>query len=420
MGSSRCLSFSYLHAINPLNLSAVFVNRGSRSGGHGARCTLKRRASALKFATSLTGRQLFFLSIISSVTLISKLRKRSRLELYSDLRDTVNLPHGLCADEECDHFRPLFGDDCNFKPGDACEATGWEAGRLGNRLLSISHMFVQAHLSGCHVKLPGQPLLENWPSNVCGFMNINFANTLQRTDRCPRLSAGEWHRLFRGRKDIAAVSTVAVKMMQVYFRVNETHALDKPCSVDKYFVIHLRAGDVTDGYFSSETGHFIPEKNINKEYGLSPTAFYVQLLKLEAFDTIFVICETPGNPTCEFFIQLSEISKRIHVRLGKPLLDDVHYMLCADTAAVSKGSFQRLLEISVKKRMVHTFVPLPVINCPELKTDVTFHYIQTLENRRKYVTDVLARWQNNEYQRYLVSKPYKMTHLVCRGTSHTL
>lgn len=344
-------------------------------------------------------------------------RRRYSAEISYSLRDDVNLPEGLCSGEECDHFRPIFEDDgFVFDPDRTCAVIAWDAGRLGNRLISISHMFVESHISGCHVELPREPLLDNWSSQIRGFENTAVSID-HKNGRCPTLTAGDWHRRFRGRRDIAKVSTVAINMMRIYFRVNQTHALDVPCPNRRYTALHLRSGDVTTGSYSSRTGHFVPGSRINKEYGLFPASFYMKASESKALQSVEVLCETVGNPVCGLFIQLAQVYKTFKVRKGRPLKSDVHHLLCATDVATSKGTFKFITELSVKNELSHVFISFALHRCPRLRTATVFHFIRNAKQRKAYTEEIMNGWSNNEYQRHIVMNPYQMQTLECAGLS---
>ena len=111
----------------------------------------------------------------------------------------------------------------------------------------------------------------------------------------------------------------------------------------RFAVMHIRAGDTTDGAYDLRTGLFVQGGPVNPNYPPYPTAFYVRALKEVKDFSVIILCETLSNPSCDFFAKLESLVDNVRVRVGGDVVEDVHLLLCASEVVTSIGSFKNLL-----------------------------------------------------------------------------
>ena len=289
-------------------------------------------------------------------------------------------------------------------------------GRLGNRLRSLNKLVQSADTDCCGLSIPPD-ILDGWhPLVDTTFVNLNntcrtHLQVNQSTCASKSKSAQDLFYLNIDEQRSACYAP----LMQRYFQINSTHALGKECSERPHVVLHVRAGDITRGSFNTTTGTWVPGR-VHRGYFPFPTSYYLMALnnmkKRAISSTIFyVLCEDSGNPACDYFLKTTLFAEvPLRVRIGKPLLEDVHLLLCANEVVVSNGSFKNILSLSSKKQVVHNFILDPRA-CPSkgtsrsLESSLVKYYIADRSQRRIYA-ESQGKWSNTGHERFLVNKYY--------------
>lgn len=338
--------------------------------------------------------------------------------LLSNTRDAisrVSIKQWIAKD--CD--RILVPSDMNYS-SDVVTMTGFY-GRLGNRLRAVSHMIDFADKFCCSLFVNGS-LLDGW--NVKGqhwvfnSTSTTCPSNANRTDSahmCATTYTG--HEWFSG---IAGVEEGACSqlILRNYFAVNQTHALGQKCPEKTYLTLHVRAGDVVAGGYNQTSGDYV-SASVHTGYGLFPTSYYVATIRdyIQRYHDgnstsgrdIVVLCENDANPTCDYFRKTAKMfpSANVNVRVGKRLVEDVYYMLCATEVAVSHGTFSFILTTSTRLSLTHRFVHAPRSST----SGEVFYWIADESHRMRYKRD-LEVWKNTAYQRYLANTYYDIERSV--------
>ena len=296
-------------------------------------------------------------------------------------------------------------------------------GRLGNRLHLLNKLVAAAQTYCCGVSIPAN-IVDGWHPLLddTTFVNLNTTcrthlDVNQSTCASKSKSGHDW---FYSRIENSQQLACFKPLMQRYLQINSTHAVGKKCPESPHAVVHVRSGDIARGSFNTTTGTWAPG-SVHAGYGPYPTSYYVAALhnmtKRAASSTIFyVLCEDVQNPTCDFFQKAAlNFPFPLQVRIGKPLLEDIHLLLCANEVVVSKGFFARILALSSKKQIVHDFIQDPR-RCRSQDGLHYLYYISDFPQLSLYAESIKV-WHNTGYQRFMVNKYYTIQ--TCDNVNQT-
>ncbi len=285
-------------------------------------------------------------------------------------------------------------------------------GRLGNRLSASSHMIAWAEQECCDVHLPNN-ILDGWKPPALSFENTNCVDRNSAlAARCGSIRSSEkWFRLKQ------TISPCVHHILKQYFAITATHALGRACPDEPFAALHIRSGDVAAGSYNASSGVFQPRK-VNRKHWLYPTSFYAAVLKNLSMRAV-VFCENLANPSCDFFQKLSDVDPNIRVRVGEPLIEDLHLMLCATEVAASHGTFKGVFTLSEALQELHLFLnnldnTPDKMNCAQaikplssdsFKKASTYYWIKDTSQSVSYRQGVVP-WKNSGFQRYVVNKRY--------------
>ena len=305
------------------------------------------RSVPFSFLTTMTrlSCKIFLLSSLPALVLYKSHRAFGENQLERTL-ETVST--GLEAGN-CDIFTLARAVDFShdYRAVITVEKNYW--GRLGNRIIALKKVLRAALVSGCHVRLE-QGLLEEWDPDWDFFAN-QFVVNETRSAPCVQKNNKQWYNYDEfsvGKLETEHMKCAIDKAIATYFSTNESHSFGKKCVNDSYVAIHIRSGDTIKGYYNTTTGDYIPTR-AHKLYGPYPTSFYARVLhKFLAVERVVVCCEDMDNPSCEFFKKLSLSVKNIEVRVGQPLIEDLHLLNCAKDVAVSYGTFREAMLLDTR------------------------------------------------------------------------
>lgn len=123
----------------------------------------------------------------------------------------------------------------------------------------------------------------------------------------------------------------------------KVHSESEPLP-ESHLVIHVRGGDVFRG------------KNVHRNYGQPPLAYYLKILEHAAWTVVTVVAEDQANPVWKPLLDACTARFPCEVRVGMPLADDVGFLLRAKTLVAGRGSFIRAIAtLSRNLRVVHAF-----------------------------------------------------------------
>ncbi len=294
-------------------------------------------------------------------------------------------------------------------------------GRLGNRLILLKKLTAAAETYCCGVSIPAN-VVDGWHPLLddTTFANLNTTcrthlDVNQSTCASKSKSGEDW---FYSKAPQQAACFKP--LMRRYLQINSTHAVGKKCPESPHAVLHVRSGDITAGSFNMTTETWVP-KPVHPGYGPYPTSYYSAALhnmtKRAASSTMFyVMCENVGNPTCDYFQKAAlNFPFPLQVRIGKPLLEDLHLLLCANEVVRSKGAFANILALSSKKQIVHDFI-YDSSGCGRQGTLRYLYYISDLPQSSLYAESIKI-WRNTGYQRSMVNKYYTIQ--TCDNVSQT-
>jgi len=196
----------------------------------------------------------------------------------------------------------------------------------------------------------------------------------------------------------------------------------------------VRSGDIARGNFDRKSGNYIPSKKVHPKYWLYPTSYYTSVYryiqeKNSGTQNIYVLCQDLENPTCQFFSKLVSLDSNLHMRTGTSLSDDIRLLLCAQDAAISRGTFQIVLALSMHMKTEHGFIlspsddslplaatalpgglpPLHPVLDAQRSLETEMYYFFRNEDKRKLYVDEIIPWTNSAYQRFLVNGDYEMS-----------
>jgi len=339
-----------------------------------------------------------------SISALARFEVSSDLLLSEPLATTdESEPVARVREESCHSFEiPINQDSSEYDC--FCRMRGWY-GRLGNRLSTANRLIDRADTLSCGVYLR-KDLLSGWKPRVnkWRFVDTNSSDDVKANNTCETLRARE---VFSSSRNASTSSACRIRLLKDYFMINQTHAFGKPCPAAGHVGLHVRSGDVARGSWS-ENETFSPGK-VHHKYWLYPTAFYMSVIRevrARRGDAVnfYVFCETLGNPTCEFFKKLSVLDKRVRIRVGQPLINDLAFMLCASEMAESHGTFKKMFAISSLEDQIRhrfSFKPEYAKSCSQV-----WHWITAPNQYRK----VVFPWKNTGFQRHEVNNAYDMDH----------
>ena len=332
----------------------------------------------------------------------------------------------LVSIETCQYVEPthqVFDNAVSF-----IQPNGSSYGRLGNTLIVIEHMIMEAVESNCLILLPSKlPGLHSFTPS-CNLFNVSKSHG-SRLEACLHASPKHFFQASRTSsgtsRNALRVSHGAVidRIFEQYLSSNATHVYGLACPDEDIFSIHIRSGDVTRGTYDVLSGQYLPG-TVHKGYAPYPTRFYSHAIRSALYDTntrVIIFCQDLSSPGCGAFETLRDSFPRVEMRVGKSLLDDLRLLACSNSVAISAGTFFKAITIGRKKH-IHTYDQTSSLsrNC----TNEWFRSIKRAdENLTKYFIsdDALAAvylngtkiWKNNDYQRYLVNKGYMMSTSAC-------
>lgn len=307
-------------------------------------------------------------------------------------------------------------------------------GRLGNRIAAIRNMVADADLKCCGVCLPSD-ILDGWQPDARDRICLASAGrSCSSWEHKPRLSCRkkngyEWYMMNkvqhaylykRNTGESATPSPCADVLLSEYFQINRTHVLGRKCPSNKFYVLHVRAGDIANGHFDESAGIWIPEIKGARDYGPFPTSYFdaavlniLHRLQMKATldRIIYVLCETLHNPTCAHFVKVANYIPQLTVQVGDSLVEDMYTMLCATEIVLSFSSLNNALALSTRLEKVHTFTNEPTDTCD---LDTFYYWIKDASERAHYKRE-LAVWRNSAYQRHLVDKDVHIESCTSHG-----
>ena len=293
-------------------------------------------------------------------------------------------------------------------------------GRLGNRLTAVKNMISTAEAEGCNFVIPGE-ILSGWRTEKQYFMHTSIASFESNfSTQCLPMASSQWYYL-----STPSPPKCYNHLMRQYFDINKTHTLGHRCKSSAFVAFHVRSGDVAEGEFNKTSGDFVPSTHAHiEEYGLFPTSYYLSVIsevrsRRGRGYQVIVFCEDLGNPTCIFFRKLAHLEANVEIRIGQPLIDDLHLMLCAEEVATSRGTFSQVFELSVKRQRTHAYfdsssqVPCSKASATQQneiwKSDKVAHWILSPTESSAF-RNATRRWKNTSYQRDAVDKYFITSH----------
>ena len=335
---------------------------------------------------------------------------------------------------------PVTTDQCNYfvavarttakdsiVPDWYCKHAVWAlwGGRLGNRIAAVSKMVSEAESESCGVSLQSD-MLSGWDPPETQWINEKHQsitmdlkhngssyNNSMKNNTCRSLTGGEW---FRSKN--LHPPMCHIHLLRKYFDINLTHVLGKTCSSTDHVALHVRSGDIARGTWSKEETY--SPSRVHPGYGLFPTAYYISVIREirarrgDAL-TFFVLCETMGNPTCEYFEKLSILDQNVVMRVKQPLIDDVRLMLCASEVAMSFGTFKHVFDLSPVAQIRHTFSHTP--RHSDESCSMVSHWIASSQQAANF-RNVTKVWKNSGFQRHEVDVAYDMHHTEVKSKSN--
>lgn len=273
-------------------------------------------------------------------------------------------------------------------------------GRSGNMMNIVINLLKYALQNNCNVTLP-ETIISGWTAPIHKFQNTVTSSSPKGL--CSYQDASSMFNRTELVLHAERLSNHVKSVLRTYLAVNLTHALGKRCPTQRFAVMHIRAGDTTDGAYDLRTGLFVQGGPVNPNYPPYPTAFYVRALKEVKDFSVIILCETLSNPSCDFFAKLESLVDNVRVRVGGDVVEDVHLLLCASEVVTSIGSFKNLLVTSVRLQGKHDFDSRA--SCVH-QTGTTYYYIDNPHLRDVYNVNVVTNWSNTPLQRSLVDRIY--------------
>jgi hypothetical protein len=156
---------------------------------------------------------------------------------------------------------------------------------------------------------------------------------------------------------------------------------------EDHLIIHLRAGDV----FSRSSVH--------PGYGQAPIGFYQRVLESRRWGRVTLVAENDQNPIWAALKALCLKNHPTEVRMGRPLNEDLEFMLRSRCMIAARGTFGNAISaLSTNLETVHFFES--AFNCwgnPKVRA------IRWIDTSGEYRREILCKnWKNSASQRKLM------------------
>ena len=285
-------------------------------------------------------------------------------------------------------------------------------GRFGNILTATYKMINYAEETKCSISLLPD-ILPGWSpphgSTSACFVPSDYGTIIGNGSTCTKQSGHDWYYRITNLDSFSCACMY--RLLRPYFAVNKTHALGRSCSAEPSAVLHVRSGDIVRGGYT-KNGAYQPG-NVHGGMSPHPTSYYTAVVKdivtrNQGTDGplkhIYILCEDLGNPTCEYFQKTADLLQQevnFTFRFNQKLVDDLHILLCASEVAVSRGTFQEVLQLSQKLRIKHDFKNEPT-NCSATisgETQEKMYWIADPQQRNQFRSDN-GYWNNTGYNGY--------------------
>lgn len=199
--------------------------------------------------------------------------------------------------------------------------------------------------------------------------------------------------------------------------MNETHSFGKKChdsNQETCLAVHIRSGDVFRGSYD-ENRHWVSEK-VHHLYQEPPLDYYMHAIKWfrqrhqnSTRYSIIIACENDNNPVCEIFRLLSETDEDLKM-IYADLLSTLQTVTCCEELVLSFSTLSLVLKLSPRIRHVSSYG-----NC--LSRLFNYGFIpfptQYYESTFLAVGFNISSWNNSEFERYNMLKPYEVVRNEC-------
>jgi len=307
-------------------------------------------------------------------------------------------------------------------------------------MITIENMILESIASNCLVLLPSRILGLPFYMPSCNAFNAT-QNYRAKKKKCLHKSAEHFY--FAKHASTGTLisdlrhthGSVLESLLKRYLSINETHAYGMACPREPLFSIHIRSGDVTQGFYEKNSGQYRPAE-VHQDYAPYPTSFYAQVLRkaLEKENVrILIFCEDCSSPSCETIKTLSVSLPRVEMRVGMPLEEDLRLLACSKDVAISPGTFFKAFTVGSKH--IYTFEHYSRLQRMKKKKKIrdsarcsmkwslfrdvikpgvrlTKYFISDEPEANEFER-ATKEWKNNDYQRHLVKKDYPMNLSVC-------
>jgi hypothetical protein len=305
-------------------------------------------------------------------------------------------------------------------------------GRLGNILISFENMIYESIASNCLIHLP--PRVSGLPFYT---PSCNIFNATQKSSpRSKTCMHGTLENFFYLSKTSNGKSIVEMRssygavvdsLLKTYMTINDTHAYGMACPSESIFSIHIRSGDITRGTYNKKSGHYEPG-HVHEKYSPFPTSYYAHVLRhaLQSnVDRIIIFCENLSNPGCSAFETFIVTLPRAEMSVGTSLQNDLKLLSCSNEVAISAGTFFKAF--TMRRKHIHTFEYLSLhtdgLDCSTINflwfeevmrigTNLTKYFMIDKKQASDFERETNV-WKNNEYQRALINKDFKMNSTTC-------
>jgi hypothetical protein len=157
---------------------------------------------------------------------------------------------------------------------------------------------------------------------------------------------------------------------------------------EDHLVIHVRAGDVFSG------------SSVHPGYGQAPLAFYQRVLESRSWSRVTLVAENDRNPIWNALNSLCRTSHLTEVRIGRPLGEDLAFMLRARCMVVARGTFgNAIAALSTRLEEAHFFES--AFNCWGNSGVRAIRWVDTLGEYRREI--LCKNWRNSASQRRLMT-----------------
>ena len=340
------------------------------------------------------------------------------------------------------------------------EITEYNAGRMGNRDLTIGRAAAWALFYNMNLRLPKEGFISGFVSTCTTMRNMNINMTEQAKLDVPNKLSEPSRFFWDNPYPLGAAQELERKFVplmtnltRLHTGTNSTHGMGMKCSNDaeNSISIHIRSGDITKEEYDTEVGSFKP-RWVNHNYGQPPLYYYLYaLLRAESmfgmpFDAesanrnntiqIYVFCEDLSNPVCKHFQTVSYLNPNVHIRCPEysntTFVDDLHTIMCSRQIIQSRTTMNHVFRAS-RANSFHVFTATldrslaiakaaapesisvhPSSECTLKQWMCSCKYaIQDDDKRKMYNDEIYNHWSDNPYERSLMQAKYSMIH-SCR------